>query len=266
MPITHNKQSLARLEGRTVFTKNVKIAPTTPTTGRGGVKLRVLKWGGSNVKIGGMMKKGRWAGMPIFSLTLEERKTCPTTCQRWNSCYGDNMFMAFRYQTGYHLESALRADLEALSAKHPKGYVVRLHVLGDFYSVRYVQGWTKALELHPALHIYGYTHWQKGTEIGDKVAAMVARHPAKVGILRSDNEHAGTDSLPSAMVIPANSAAKHSATNLICPNETGKVASCGECGLCMNGRTSVSFLDHSHQEIVKRSIASRGLPVLNQVL
>lgn len=263
MPTTYTKQSAARLEGRTVFTNNVKIAPDLPTMGKGGVKLRVLKSGKSNAKIGGVMKKGRWAGMPIFSLTLEERKTCPSTCQRWNSCYGDNMFMAFRYQTGVPLERALRADLDTLSARFPLGYVVRLHVLGDFYSVRYVQGWTKALALHPALHIYGYTHWQKGTEIGDKIAAMVASYPAKVGILRSDNEHADIDSLPSAMVIPAHSLRPHAATDVICPTETGKAASCGDCGLCMNGHTSVSFLDYSHQEIVKKSLTARGLPILN---
>jgi hypothetical protein len=73
-----------------VFTTTVQAPSVTP---RNGGKLHVLVSAGSNRKIGRRMKKGRWAGMEILSLTLEEHATCPATCQQWKSCYGDNLHL-----------------------------------------------------------------------------------------------------------------------------------------------------------------------------
>src|SRR5262249_50176189 len=55
------------------------------------------------------------------------------------------------------LEWRLERDVARLRMKHPDGFVVRLHVLGDFYSVEYVKLWGKLLERHPGLHIFGFT-------------------------------------------------------------------------------------------------------------
>ncbi len=43
----------------------------------------------TNVKLGKKVTKGIYKGYPIFTLTLEERKTCPRSCKHWNNCYGD---------------------------------------------------------------------------------------------------------------------------------------------------------------------------------
>lgn len=48
-----------------------------------GFEPRVLKDGHNNRKIGRLVTKGRWRGMRIFTLTLEERPTCPTGCAHW---------------------------------------------------------------------------------------------------------------------------------------------------------------------------------------
>ena len=43
-----------------------------------------------------VVKKGKFAGYVIFTLTLEERATCPRDCFHWDNCYGNNMAFAHR--------------------------------------------------------------------------------------------------------------------------------------------------------------------------
>jgi hypothetical protein len=44
---------------------------------------RVLKDGHQSRKIGKFVTKGKMRGFPIFTLTLEERATCPRSCLAW---------------------------------------------------------------------------------------------------------------------------------------------------------------------------------------
>ena len=46
----------------------------------------VLKCGRNNSKIGGDVLVGRLRGARIFTLTLEERATCPRSCAMWRAC------------------------------------------------------------------------------------------------------------------------------------------------------------------------------------
>jgi hypothetical protein len=87
------------------------------------------------------------AGMPIYTLTLEERATCPTSCGHWRSCYGNSMHFAHRIDhRSPGFATLLAANVKRLGVEHPHGFVVRLHVLGDFYSVAYVDLWAALLD------------------------------------------------------------------------------------------------------------------------
>ena len=66
------KTQIAINEKRTLFPKNRRNPIENKTD--------ILKIGSNNDKLGGLIEKGIWAGLPIYSLTLEERKTCPTSC------------------------------------------------------------------------------------------------------------------------------------------------------------------------------------------
>src|SRR5258708_38082267 len=88
----------------------------------------VLVSGLNSRKIGKMVTKGKWSGFPIYTLTLEERKTCPRSCELWRTCYGNKMHFACRHQSGPELELRLDAELTVLQYRHPAGYVLRLHV------------------------------------------------------------------------------------------------------------------------------------------
>lgn len=234
----------------TRYAKTITTIPSEPATSG----LFVLKDAGNNAKIGKRLLKGRWRGMPIFSLTLIERATCWSGCQAASICYGDNMPFAARYAPGAALETAVAADVATLTTRRSSkdGFLVRLHVLGDFYSPAYVRHWGTLLTQYPALHLYGYTHWRKASPIGAAVSTLVAQYPDRVSILRSDADEPDED-LPRAMTIERGAPAYPG--TVICPEQSGHVDSCGNCGLCMGGRVSVSFIDHSRVRVPRATAA-----------
>src|SRR5690606_37043752 len=72
----------AFVEGRSMFSrKGVKTLDQLSN---------LLVSGYNNVKIGNDVRKGLFRGYRIFTLTLEERATCPRSCANWTSCYGNN--------------------------------------------------------------------------------------------------------------------------------------------------------------------------------
>src|SRR4051812_23522925 len=95
--------------------------------------------------------------MPVYTLTLEEQATRPRSCEHWRSCYGNRMHLAIRYQSGPALESAIARDVAALARIHDQGSAVRLHILGDFYSVDYVERWRALLDRYAQIHVFGFT-------------------------------------------------------------------------------------------------------------
>lgn len=78
----------------------------------------ILVSGHLNIKIGRDVRKGHFRGYWIYTLSLEERKTCPKSCQHWRTCYGNAMPFAKRVD---HLDPdflpALEAEISTLCAK-----------------------------------------------------------------------------------------------------------------------------------------------------
>lgn len=108
----------AMVEKRTLFPTTVVDAKDSPN---------LLVSAVNNRKIGKEVLKGPWAGKPIFTLTLEERATCPSSCFMLARCYGNAMHMARRNRHGEELEALLHAELVDLAVDHPGGFVVRKH-------------------------------------------------------------------------------------------------------------------------------------------
>ncbi len=197
---------------------------------------RMLVDGINSRKIGKLVTKGRWAGMPIFTLTLEERATCPSTCLEWNSCYGNNMHWARRLMPGKALEERLALELSIKALEHPAGFVVRLHVLGDFYSVGYVRFWTLALARIPALRVFGFTARAPESKIGAAVLAMTTRADERCWIRFSGIDAGGLG----AVVIPTAAESKR----VVCPAQLDKTDCCGTCGLCWTMDRTIEFVRH----------------------
>lgn len=206
----------------------------------------VLKSGDNQRKLGPRITKGIWKGLPLYSLTLEERATCSDSCPLLAACYGNNMGRSIRYRHGEALEASLYRELTALQHRHPRGFVVRLHILGDFYEPRYVHFWAACLERFPALQVFGYTAWQPDTEIGSVIARIRDRYWDRFAI-RTSGAKEGPRTMvidPHATCIPMRQERDHP---IICPAQTGKTKNCGTCGLCWSAAAKdrpIAFLQH----------------------
>lgn len=221
--------------------------------------------GQNNRKIGRVITKGSWKGMPIFMLTLPERSTCSTACHLYRTCYGNAMHMANRIMPGVALEERIERDIETLAEKHPKGFVVRLHILGDFYSVNYVRLWHALLIRHPKLHIYGYTARGMEKRGDDKLIAAAIENtkesfPNRFAI-RWSRPKPGEDTVT---VITAAEEADE-LRGVVCPAETSSSECCATCGLCWEPRLrskTVHFLLHgkgsSRTKATARAINNKG--------
>lgn len=203
----------------------------------------VLKDGAMNPKIGGDVLVGHLKGARIFTLTLEERATCPRSCKHWRGCYGNAMPHPVRWQPGDRLEERLCAEIHDACQAHEK-VLVRLHILGDFYSAEYVGLWLGLLQLHPGLHVFGFTAWADDTHIGSVVARVreimpgrfMIRHSGRTGTWGSFDI---TDPFPEKTIGDA----------IVCPEQRetnlgDSARHCGDCGACWSTDRPIAFIRH----------------------
>jgi len=218
-------------EGRTLYPKR-RVTAGRPD--------RLLKSGQHSRKLGAVVQKGAWRGMPIYTLTLEERATCPRTCKVWSTCFGNSMNFAERIEHGPELEEGLDVELRYLARQHRRGFVARLHVLGDFYSVAYVKHWACWLALIPQLHVFGYTAWQPDTEIGAAVRNLRTAQWDRFAV-RTSGAPAGE---PRTVVLPRVTDQNTIDGAIVCPAQSGRSACCATCALCWSTKRDIAFMPH----------------------
>lgn len=245
------RRSLSRVAGKHLNGRGAKLPPWDhpalaeartlyPATVRREADVnRALKSGFNSSKIGAVVHKGRWAGLPVYSLTLEERATCPTSCRHWRSCYGNGTYQAERLAAGPDLERRLELELAELASSHPAGFVVRLHVLGDFYSVAYVEFWARMLDRHPAMRVFGYSaRWQDDDPIALALAELVRGRWDTFAIRLSNAplRERTTVSVEHPIQVPPGA--------VLCPAQVGRTESCTTCALCWQTVRPIAFLQH----------------------
>jgi hypothetical protein len=221
----------ALISGNTLYPSTVRPA-----------RRMALKSATNAKKIGGEIRKGKWRGFPAYTLTLEERATCPRSCHHWRSCFGNHMQWAERVQAGPELERRLERDVALLEIYHPGVFAVRLHVLGDFYSVAYVELWRTLLERHPALHVFGFSaRWDAADDpIAAALVALVEQQWDRFAVRFSN--------APTPFAVPATISIEHPfqkpADAIICPEQVGKSESCSTCGFCWHSTRRIAFIQH----------------------
>ena len=182
----------------------------------------------TNKKLNKRVTKGKLAGYKVYTLTLEERATCPPSCHHWSTCYGNNMPFAHRLEHGQEL---IRRIGDELAEHGDKLLLVRLHVLGDFWSVEYVEAWAGWLAKYPNLAIWGYTHnWPdspvpKERAIAEAITRTREAFPDRFNIRWSDRPDLPFSANSEDLQQPEKGKA------LICPEQLGGDG-CGKCTLC----------------------------------
>ena len=213
--------------GSTIFARSVKPALEVKN---------VLKDGMNSAKIGGLVAVGKLKGAPIFTLTLEERNTCPRTCAMWAACYGNNMHYAERIHDDGGLIGRLGAELRAIARKHPV-FLVRLHVLGDFYSTDYVAFWRWAMTYFRGLHVFGFTSRRPPDPIGIAIAELTRDFYDRFRMRFS-----GLDEVEDGSMVIQEAA---QAVGIVCPAQgDDEDKCCATCAICWSSNRTISFFQH----------------------
>lgn len=234
-PMTLKPDHKAIVEATTLFPSRVKVPDFSGM---------LFKSGKNNRKIGSHVTKGMWTGMPVYTLTLEERATCPTICEHWADCYGNHMQWPTRHKAGAELERVISGQIATLARKHDGGFVVRLHVLGDFYSPAYVRLWGIMLGFRPQLHVYGYTRREKHSPEGKLIDELNRLWPERWRI-RWRIRWSERDGEMGTHTTKDTSVRGRIAEGIVCPAQTeGDEVSCGSCGLCWNSSEPIVFINH----------------------
>jgi hypothetical protein len=224
----------AVVEGRSIFERSANRNDTGTA----------LKPGLYQRKIGKTIVKGKWRGFPIFTLTLEERATCPRSCAEWKNCYGNRSPWSVRQKHGVELMFRLIDELSDLQKKYPKGFCIRLHQLGDFYSVDYVSFWAECLKTFPALHVFGYTARADDDEIGQALRHLIGFNWDRFSVRSSGGVLSG---IPKAIVVES---PEEAGDKIVCPamqHKYGKKPDdifCASCALCWSTKKTIVFLKH----------------------
>ena len=220
----------ALTEHRTVFPYRVKTVTEVK---------RVLQSVAHNSKLGNgvpVVAKGKWRGMTAFTLTLEERATCPSTCTMWAECYGNNVRFATRVSSDDMPALQARIEQELKSLLRTYGRVlIRLHVLGDFASEGYAKFWATLVHANPGLHLFGFTAWGRDSEVGRVLNRLNESSAGRVWIRFSNS-----GGPMSANVIGRG----YDEDGIQCPEQIGRTDSCMTCGICWSTEKPVSFLPH----------------------
>ena len=166
--------------------------------------------------------------VPVATMPVKRR------CAVWSRA--TLSLMAQRIADDGTLVRRLWGELAALNAEYPHGFVVRLHVLGDFYSVEYVRAWRQYLSDFPALRVFGFTARRPADPIGAELIYLVRDEEDRFMLRFS-----GADLETHASEVvdrPEN------ARGILCPAESDPDRSCATCGLCMQTNRTISFVRH----------------------
>jgi Gene product 88 len=125
------------------------------------------------------------------------------------------------------LERNLSAELDRL----PAATVIRLHTSGDFISAGYVGMWVQLAATHPNLTFYAYTRSWVVASIRASLDIFRSLPNVTVWASTDDTMSAPPADWPTTRIVASFDLAPGIAH---CPEQTGKRASCADCGLCFN--------------------------------
>jgi len=150
------------------------------------------------------------------------------------------MPFAHRLEHGPELEARLYdevGDKCRKAAGKDRKVLIRLHVLGDFYSADYVYLWDKLFAENPNLNVWGYTH----VTAEDNYGIYSALHRMRIDW--GDRWAVRWSDAP-GWKFSANSE-RIATEGIVCPEQEGKTAACTTCALCWDAHEkNIIFKTH----------------------
>jgi len=204
-------------------------------------KFKIIK-DSKNVKLGKKVIKGMYNNYKLKTVTLIERETCPSDCIHWEDCYGNNM--PFAHRISHEDQNLLQKRIynELLNSTNQL-LLIRLHVLGDFFNVKYVKFWSIMLNTFKNIAVYGYTANNINSKIElsrDIAKEIIKLNYSKHSHIRFSNDLTNNFSANSYDVVKP-----VKGKSILCPVQENKTANCGTCGLCWNQKNqSIIFKTH----------------------
>ena len=157
------------------------------------------------------------------------------------------MPFATRYLVDVWLLHRIWKELTILQKKNPHGFAIRLHILGDFFSVEYVEFWRKALNAFPALHIWGYTGRIDKDDPVHVALSSLRRDESRFRIRWSGDVSSPKSALSYDNVEVRRMVEEKNA--FLCPEQQGKTESCATCCGCWeNWDTDWDTLGMKHRD------------------
>ena len=187
------------------------------------VKLFGLSIGTENTKLG-----------PIYNFSLPSITTCPGASD-WclKRCYA-HRYERIRpncqaaYQKNYELTRDIDRFVELMSGALPRLLpCFRIHVAGDFYSAQYLSSWLSICQAYPKVLFWTYSRCWNRPELLP-ILKELKRQP-NCQVFASTDE---TMPLPPKGWRTAFVDRDPRAKGILCPEQTGEVKSCLDCGYC----------------------------------
>lgn len=174
----------------------------------------------------------RRRNLPIYNFNQPAFRTCPGSSD-WcvEHCYADKGF--FPLLRKRHEESSKRAHRSKALIEEilelPEGAWIRAHASGDFDTAAYILKWKMAAQLRPDLRFWAYTRsW--------RIPALLP-FLEELRALPNFQLFASID--PTIAELPPEGwrvawiAGDVHARGLVCPEQTGDMSDCADCGYCI---------------------------------
>jgi len=145
--------------------------------------------------------------------------------------------LSHRFMGNDALMKRLDDELNLFIHKNIKeGILIRLHVVGDFFSVNYVKFWKKMLDIYSNISIFGYTARTPFSDIGKEIVILRSLEWDRFSVRFSN----------SFEKLSANSEnLLGNKQGIICPEQLDKTKNCASCGLCWNNKVdNIIFKTH----------------------
>ena len=193
----------------------------------------------SNTKIG---------KIPSFSISAID--SCPgATSWCSKACYAAKVERIYKnaataYESNFNLtkepDFVKKMNIEIAKLTRKGVNVMRLHVSGDFYSVRYIYDWVKIAKANPTMTFFGYTHSWSVLNLLPHIGIFRAL-PNVVLFASVDESTTGRPPKNWRVAYAGNKQLNMYPKMIDCLEQVGKIKDCAACKICFNPISTVNI-------------------------